>query len=58
MASIRVLHSLSFVDDPTRILRAVRLEQRLKFHIEPRTLELIKDALPLLDGHACATKLS
>ena len=46
---IRVLHSLSFVDDPTRILRAVRLEQRLKFQIEPRTLELIDDALPLLD---------
>ncbi len=46
---IRVLHSLSFVDDPTRILRAVRLEQRLHFHIEPRTLELIEDALPLLD---------
>lgn len=46
---IRVLHSLSFVDDPTRILRAVRLEQRLKFQIEPRTLELIADALPLLD---------
>ncbi|MAU00552.1 MAG: hypothetical protein CL608_25695 [Anaerolineaceae bacterium] len=46
---IRVLHSLSFVDDPTRILRAVRLEQRLNFHIEPRTLELIEDALPLLD---------
>ncbi len=46
---IRVLHSLSFVDDPTRILRAVRLEQRLGFQIEPRTLELIKDALPLLD---------
>ena len=46
---IRVLHSLSFVDDPTRILRAVRLEQRLKFHIEPRTLELIEEALPLLD---------
>ena len=46
---IRVLHSLSFVDDPTRILRAVRLEQRLNFRIEPRTLELIEDALPLLD---------
>ncbi|HEC21710.1 MAG TPA: CBS domain-containing protein [Chloroflexi bacterium] len=46
---IRVLHSLSFVDDPTRILRAVRLEQRLGFHIEPRTEELIGHALPLLD---------
>ncbi len=46
---IRVLHSLSFVDDPTRILRAARLEQRLGFTIEPRTAELITDALPLLD---------
>ena len=46
---IRVLHSLSFVDDPTRILRAVRLEQRLGFEIEPRTRELIDNALPLLE---------
>jgi tRNA nucleotidyltransferase (CCA-adding enzyme) len=46
---IRVLHSLSFVDDPTRMLRAVRLEQRLGFHIEPRTLELLHEAEPLLD---------
>ncbi|RME54994.1 MAG: CBS domain-containing protein, partial [Caldilineae bacterium] len=46
---IRVLHSLSFVDDPTRILRAVRYEQRFDFHIEPRTLELLVDAVPLLD---------
>jgi len=46
---IRVLHSISFVDDPTRILRAVRFEQRLNFKIEPRTLELISHALPLLD---------
>jgi tRNA nucleotidyltransferase (CCA-adding enzyme) len=46
---VRVLHSLSFVDDPTRILRAVRLEQRLGFAIEPGTAELIDDALPLLD---------
>jgi len=45
---IRVLHSLSFVDDPTRILRAVRFEQRLGFAIEPRTLELIANALPML----------
>jgi tRNA nucleotidyltransferase (CCA-adding enzyme) len=46
---IRVLHSLSFVEDPTRMLRAVRFEQRLSFHIEPRTLELISHALDLLD---------
>jgi tRNA nucleotidyltransferase (CCA-adding enzyme) len=46
---IRVLHSLSFIDDPTRILRAVRLEQRLGFTIEQNTANLIKDALPLLD---------
>ncbi len=45
---IRVLHSISFIDDPTRILRAVRLEQRLGFHIEQRTAELIADALPML----------
>jgi len=45
---IRVLHSLSFVDDPTRMLRAVRLEQRLGFRIEPRTEELIRGALDLL----------
>jgi len=45
---IRVLHSLSFVEDPTRILRAVRLEQRLGFAIEPRTAELMDDALDLL----------
>ena len=46
---IRVLHSLSFVDDPTRILRAVRLEQRLGFDIETRTMELLHEAVALLD---------
>lgn len=46
---IRVLHSLSFVEDPTRILRAARLEQRLGFQIEERTVELIENALGLLD---------
>jgi len=46
---VRVLHSLSFVDDPTRMLRAVRFEQRFKFHIGERTLELMNEALSLLD---------
>ncbi|NUM45574.1 MAG: CBS domain-containing protein, partial [Anaerolineales bacterium] len=47
---IRVLHSISFVDDPTRMLRAVRFEQRFGFQIEPRTLELIQAALAPQDG--------
>ena len=46
---IRVLHSLSFVDDPTRILRAIRFEQRFGFIIEERTLALISEAKELLD---------
>jgi len=46
---VRVLHSLSFVDDPTRMLRAIRFEQRFGFIIEKRTLELLREAAPLLE---------
>jgi tRNA nucleotidyltransferase (CCA-adding enzyme) len=46
--TIRVLHDGSFKDDPTRIFRAVRYEQRFGFRIEPHTLSLIKPALPLI----------
>lgn len=42
---IRVLHDLSFIDDPTRILRGIRFEQRYDFKIEPHTLTLLKDAV-------------
>ncbi|MDD5432177.1 MAG: CCA tRNA nucleotidyltransferase [Candidatus Omnitrophica bacterium] len=42
---IRILHDLSFIDDPTRILRAVRFEQRYNFKIEPKTLKLLKQAV-------------
>ncbi|MFN2203745.1 MAG: CBS domain-containing protein [Caldilineaceae bacterium] len=49
MGLIRALHSLSFIDDPTRILRAVRYEQRFDFDIEPRTEELLLEGIPLLD---------
>lgn len=45
---IRVLHNLSFVDDPTRILRAYRFAHRLGFQLEPRTNDLIDTALPML----------
>jgi len=46
---IRVLHALSFVDDATRLLRAVRFEQRFNFTIEPRTMALMEESLPLLN---------
>ena len=46
---VRVLHSLSFVDDPTRMLRAVRFEQRFDFRIEARTLQLMDEAHNLLE---------
>ena len=45
---IRVLHPGSFVDDATRIWRAVRYEQRLGFCIEPATLDLLRRDLPML----------
>lgn len=43
--SLHVLHGRSFIDDPTRILRGVRLERRLGFQISPDTLELVAEAL-------------
>ncbi|MHC1772084.1 MAG: CBS domain-containing protein [Flexilinea sp.] len=45
---IRVLHSLSFTDDPTRMLRAIRFEQRFGFTIEKHTMLLLKEAQTLL----------
>ncbi len=44
---VRVLHSLSFVEDPTRILRAVRFEQRFGFEVGEQTLRLVKNAIQL-----------
>ena len=45
--TIRVLHSLSFVEDPTRILRAIRFERRFDFQIGGQTMRLIKNAVNL-----------
>jgi tRNA nucleotidyltransferase (CCA-adding enzyme) len=42
---IRVLHNLSFVEDPTRIFRAIRFEQRLDFQITRHAEKLIKNAV-------------
>ncbi len=53
---LRVLHNLSFVEDPTRVLRAIRFEQRFGFKIGKLTLALIKNAVKIncfkdLSGH-------
>jgi tRNA nucleotidyltransferase (CCA-adding enzyme) len=42
---IRVLHSLSFVEDPSRILRAVRFEKRYGFSLGKQTLSLVHSAV-------------
>jgi tRNA nucleotidyltransferase (CCA-adding enzyme) len=42
---IRVLHEKSFLDDPSRIFRAVRFEQRFSFTVEGRTEALIRSSV-------------
>jgi tRNA nucleotidyltransferase (CCA-adding enzyme) len=41
---LRVMHERSFVDDPTRALRAARYAARLELELEPRTAELLREA--------------
>jgi tRNA nucleotidyltransferase (CCA-adding enzyme) len=59
---IRVLHNLSFIEDPTRILRAVRFESRFSFRIGKLTEKLIvnavqMDAVARLDGRRLSGEL-
>ncbi|MGF1491339.1 MAG: CBS domain-containing protein [Microcoleaceae cyanobacterium] len=42
---IRVIHPNSFIEDPTRIYRAVRFATRLGFQLEPRTRQFIHHAV-------------
>jgi len=44
---LRVLHEKSFLDDPTRILRAARLKARLGLSVEAKTLKLLKSAIKI-----------
>jgi len=53
---VRVLHPASFIDDPTRLFRAVRYEQRYGFQIVPETLSLIPPACQLI-GSLSAERL-
>lgn len=50
---LRVLHDASFRDDPTRMLRGIRLSARLQGVFHPHTLELLNEALA--QGYVAAT---
>ena len=59
---LRVLHNLSFVEDPTRVFRAVRFEQRLGFKIGKQTEHLLNSAVRLglmekVSGHRLFSEL-
>ncbi|MCW7754196.1 CBS domain-containing protein [Desulfobotulus sp. H1] len=43
--TLRIIHNLSFVEDPTRIFRAVRFESRFGFSIGKLTVRLIENAI-------------
>jgi len=47
---IRVIHNNSFIDDPTRIIRAARFAARFGFKIEKNTLFLAKDEKVKMDA--------
>ncbi len=45
--AVKVLHNLSFVEDPSRIFRAIRFEKRMDFQISPHTKRLINNAVTM-----------
>src|SRR5262249_32618876 len=44
---IRVLHNLSFIDDPTRIFRAIRYENRYGFRMDDHTAALARGTIEM-----------
>lgn len=51
--SIRILHDLSFIDDPTRIIRALKYSARLGFDVEKHTQKLQKEYLENINYDMC-----
>jgi tRNA nucleotidyltransferase (CCA-adding enzyme) len=45
--TIRVLHNLSFIDDPTRIFRAIRYENRYGFRMDDHTVRLARGTIEM-----------
>jgi len=50
---IRILHDKSFIDDPTRIIRALKYAQRLSFELDKKTFELQKEYLKKINYDMC-----
>ena len=44
---VKILHKMSFIEDPTRIFRAVRFEQRLGFEMDKQTEKLVRAAIEM-----------
>ncbi|HHL39462.1 MAG TPA: CBS domain-containing protein [Deltaproteobacteria bacterium] len=56
--TIKVIHNLSFVEDPTRVLRAVRFSRRFGFRIARHTANLMKNTMKLdLMGKVSGSRL-
>jgi tRNA nucleotidyltransferase (CCA-adding enzyme) len=55
---VRVLHNLSFIDDPTRIFRAIRYENRYGFRMDEHTARLARSCIEMgLVGDLSSTRL-
>jgi tRNA nucleotidyltransferase (CCA-adding enzyme) len=56
--TIRILHNLSFIDDPTRIFRAIRYENRLGFAMDSHTERLARSCIAMgLVGDLSSSRL-
>src|SRR5207244_2769412 len=56
--TVRVLHNLSFIDDPTRIFRAIRYENRYGFRMDEHTVRLARGCIDMgLVGDLSSTRL-
>lgn len=54
---LRVLHDKSFVDDPTRIIRALKFSHRFRFELEENTKKLRDEYLENIDYDMCFKRI-